>query len=218
MIRLKPIYKCRVCGEYTEDRIHCGSEAELFLDGTKRLMLSKLLSGILRHFPHEIGIKLEPGGWARIEDIVKGIREKWRNKELYQWVRPEHVYAVAILDPKGRFELSGNKIRARYGHSIRVNISYTEIRVDKPLYHGTSRENLEPILKEGIRSMKRLYVHLTIDPLLALETGKRHGKPVVLTISPECLSRHGIKVYKATDKIFLVEYVPPDCIIGVKEY
>ncbi len=209
---MRDIYKCRVCGRYVEEPIHCGVEAIPVLDSMRRVMLSKLLSGILRHYPWEIGVKPDEEGWVRIEELVKGIRERWRNKELYQWVRREHVEAIALLDPKGRFEVRDGYIRARYGHSIRVRIKYDVVEYDGVLYHGTSRDRLFRIIREGLKPMKRLYVHLTNDLETALDTGRRHGDPVVLVVDAGCLSSMGIKVYKATDKIYLVEYVPPQCI------
>ncbi len=210
---MRDIFKCRVCGRYVEDRIHCGRETILFLEASKRVSLSKLISGLLRHFPWEAGLRLDPHGWVSIDDLVRGIREKWRNRELYQWVRPEHVVAVALLDPKERFELRNNMIRARYGHSIDVSIDYPRAVVKNLLYHGTSRDRVLKILVEGIKPMKRKYVHLTIDHDTAVETGGRHGEPVVLKIDPFCLEDRGYTIFRATSKIYLVKYVPPECII-----
>jgi len=211
---LKPIYRCRVCGRYVEEPTHCGRECELVLDGRKRVMLSKLVSGLLRHYPWEAGLKLTRDGWVSVEELVRGIRERWRNKELYQWVKPEHIIALALLDPKGRFELRSGMIRARYGHSIDAEIKYPVVDVDKPLYHGTSKDRVSKILIEGIRSMKRKFVHLTTSIDDARDTGARHGEPIVLVIDTHCLKKNNISIYKATDKIYLVEYVPPQCIVG----
>jgi len=48
---VRPIFRCRVCGCFTEERGHCGVPAELLLNGHRRERLSKLMSGLLRHFP-----------------------------------------------------------------------------------------------------------------------------------------------------------------------
>ncbi len=207
------IYKCRVCGKYVEEEYHCGEKTTPFLDPRRRLMLSKLLSGILRHYPWEIGLKPDEEGWVSLDELVRGIRERWRNRKLYQWVSEEHVRAVAVLDPKGRFELRNGLIRARYGHSIDVKIKYPVVENPPPLlYHGTSRDSLPGILREGLKPMKRKYVHLTIDPGMALETGRRHGPPVLLVIDTSCIMDKGLRIYGATDKIYLVIRVPPECI------
>jgi putative RNA 2'-phosphotransferase len=139
---MRDIYRCRVCKAFTEDRFHCGVEAEPFLDGRRREALSKLMSYILRHDPESVGVSLDSEGWARIGDLVQGIRARWRNAELYKWVMEKHVKAVALLDPKHGFEVRDGMIRARYGHSKRlgVRISYEVDSQTKVPYHGTSRQ------------------------------------------------------------------------------
>ena len=216
---MKPIYRCRVCGAFTEEPRHCGVEAELFLDGSRRLALSKLMSYILRHDPSSIGVSMDREGWVRIEDLVNGIRTRWRNAHLYRWVRPEHVVAIAMLDPKGRFEIKDGMIRARYGHnrSLGIEISYPIDRESKVLFHGTSCEALASILREGIKPMRRMFVHLTTSIRDACEVGRRHSSnPIVLVVDCECLRRHGIEIYTASHSIKLAKYVPPRCIIRIE--
>ncbi len=210
---MKPIYKCRVCGKYVEEPVHCGKPAMLLLDAQRRVMLSKLMSGLLRHFPWEAKISLDNEGWAKIDDLVRGIRYYWRNKEQYQWVTREHVVAVALLDPKGRFEVRGDSIRARYGHSVSVRIEYEEEVKRGILYHGTRRDNIPSIMREGLKPMKRLWVHLSPTISDAYEVGRRHGgETIVLKISVECLRRKGHKVYRAGRNVYVTDYVPPECI------
>ncbi len=209
---MKPIYRCRRCGKYVEEPWHCGVEAELVLDPRRRVMLSKLVSGLLRHFPGEAGLTPDREGWVSIDELVEAIKYRWRNRGLYQWVGREHIIAVAITDPKCRFEVDGNRIRARYGHSIEISIDYPVVEPPPRLYHGTSMDRIPGILRKGILPMKRKYVHLTIDPRIALETGRRHGRPVVIIVNGRCLEEKNITLYKATDKIYLVRHVPVECI------
>jgi putative RNA 2'-phosphotransferase len=192
------------------------------MTGRQRLMLSKLMSALLRHIPWEAGLRVDEEGWIHVDELVKGIRERWRNRALYSWVTRDHVIAVALLDPKGRFELSPNadRIRAVYGHSIRVRIKYrVEENPPTQLYHATPKENVKSILSEGLKPMKRLYVHLALNPSDALEAGFRHGREVVLlSIDTRCLKAHGIPVLRASPRIFLVERVPPGCIKPVNVF
>jgi len=216
---MKSIYKCRVCNSYVEEQAHCGVPAKLLLPGDKRVALSKLLSYILRHDPHSIGLRVDREGWADLEELVEGIKTKWMNKHLYEWLTAEHVLAVATLDPKGRFEVRDGRIRARYGHSrsLGVAISYSVDEESTTLYHGTSASSLTSILREGLKPMKRVYVHLTLNPREACETGRRHGSsPVLLVVSADCLRRRGIRVYIASKTIRLAEYVPVECIEEVE--
>jgi len=76
------------------------------------------------------------------------------------------------LDPKGRFELRGDLVRARYGHSKRlgVKVDYQEDLEVRRLFQGTSASNLDAILREGIKSMNKAMVHLTA-PILTLFRG-----------------------------------------------
>ncbi|WFO75093.1 RNA 2'-phosphotransferase [Desulfurococcaceae archaeon MEX13E-LK6-19] len=208
----KNIYKCRVCGKYIEEPFHCGKQAILLLDARHRVRLSKLLSGLLRHYPWEARLRIVEEGWVSIDELVEGIRKYWRNKELYQWVTREHIIAVATLDPKGRFEIREDKIRARYGHSIDVSIEYQLEYPSMRLYHGTSVDKLPSILREGLKPMKRKFVHMTTSYEDAFENAKRHGTPVVLVVDVDCLKKHYIPVYRASKTVYLAPHVPPECI------
>jgi len=215
---MKPIYRCRVCGALVEDHVHCGKRAELILDASRRLRLSKLLSFILRHCPECVDIEMDRQGWVCIDELVKAIKEKWRNRDAYSWLSTVHVIAVAKLDPKGRFEVRNGFIRARYGHQSRLGISidYDVDTTSRVLYHGTSARNLSSILREGLKPMKRSYVHLTTSIEDACAVGARHGRePVVLYVDVECLRLHGLKVFVASPSVRLVSYVPTKCISKV---
>jgi len=189
----------------------------LSLDEYRRTRLSKLMSFILRHSPESVGLKLDEGGWVSIDELVEAIKTRWRNREAYQWLRPEHVLEVVARDPKGRFEVRDGRIRARYGHnrSVRVSIDYPRYAGTEPLYHGTSRRSLARILTEGIKPMNRKFVHLTLSVDEACRVGARHGEPVVLQVDVECLRREGYEILDASHVVKLVEYVPPKCISRV---
>jgi putative RNA 2'-phosphotransferase len=179
----------------------------------ERVRLSKRMAGLLRHYPHRYGLRMSREGWVRIDDLVEALRKI----PGFEWVRREHVLEVVETDEKGRYEVRGDLIRARYGHSVRVEIEYEE--PEKPpriLYHGTPARNLPSIMRHGILPGRRLWVHLSATLQDALETGRRHGVDVVvLLIDVECLRRKGYRVFKATDRVYLTEKVPPECIGGV---
>lgn len=210
---MKPIYRCLDEERFVENPNDCLQGATILMSGQQRLQLSKLISGLLRHFPHEADLVPDREGWIPIKDLVKGIKEKWRNKESYAWVTEEHVKAIALLDPKGRFQIKEGKIRATYGHSYPVEVKYDEDQKSTHLFHGTPSRNISRILKEGLKPGKRLWVHLTTDRSLAVETGRRYSREVALLhIDVNCLRARGIKVYKAAEDVRLVKYVPVECI------
>lgn len=204
---MKSIFRCRVCGCFTEEQSHCGVPAEPLLDGHSRERLSKLMSGLLRHFPEAGGLKLDSQGFVEVGELVEALRRLG-----HPWVSEEHVRAIAALDPKGRFEVAGSEIRARYGHSVPVRVRYEEEYPSQPLYHGTSQSRLSRILTEGLLPMRRLYVHLTTSLEDALERAKRFPDPVVLAVDPLCLKGRGLRVFRGGRTVYLVRRVPPECL------
>ncbi len=211
-MEIKSIYKCKICGRYVEKPFHCGREAEELLDSKKRLWLSKLLSLLLRHEPWRAGLRIDRSGWVNLDELVSGIRSL--NSSL-SWVTREHIIALATLDPKGRFEVSDNKIRARYGHSIKVIIE-RDLQEDvesKILYHGTLAEKVEKIMREGILPMKRRFVHLTTSYREAVETASRRGRKIaIIVVDAECLRARGMKIMVAGRNVRVTRRVPPECI------
>jgi len=212
------VYKCRVCGKYLLDTVHCNKPCIYLMSNSQRKALSHLMSALLRHIPHEVDLELDNEGFVDVSELVKAIKERWRNKHLYRWVNEEHVKAVALLDEKGRFEIRDNKIRAKYGHSVKVNLKYDIDYEVQRLYHGTVKRFLESIFRQGLLPGKRMYVHLTSSIDEALSAGKRKGNDVIiLEVNVDCLRNHGYEVYRASSKIYLTRYVPPECLRVVKE-
>src|SRR4030095_7640481 len=50
------------------------------------------------------------------------------------------------------------------------------------LFHGTATSALDAILASGLRPMRRQYVHLTGDSVLAMRVGARHGRACLLRV------------------------------------
>ena len=168
--------------------------------------------------PESIDLRLDDEGWAKISELVNKIKAF---KPHYNWITSEIVKAIALLDPKGRFEVRDDMIRARYGHArkLKVKIEYQEDKSIKLLYHGTSALNLKSILKEGIKPMKRHMVHLSTSIEDAIETALRKDKRIVIfEIDADKLRSMGFKVYKASDKVYVVSYVHPKAIRGYRVF
>ncbi|MEB3774161.1 MAG: RNA 2'-phosphotransferase [Desulfurococcales archaeon] len=194
-------------GRIVEDPGLCRGGVVEHLDPGSRVRLSKRMTLILRHDPWRYGISLDEGGWASLDELVNALRRD------FPWVREWHVVGIIIHDPKGRFELRGGRVRARYGHSFRVEVEPFPGEPPEVLYHGTSLESLSSILSRGILPMKRVYVHLTDNISDAVETGRRHGRRVaVLMVSSRCLKRYGLRPRRVGKSVYIVERVPPECI------
>ncbi len=183
-----------------------------------RIRLSKLLSLILRHNPELIGVHLRKDGFTEesIDEVARLIRGKLNG---FSWVTADHIREVVEKDPKGRFEIKDDKIRARYGHSVKVSINYTESKIPEVLFHGTAPENLASILKEGLKPMQRQKVHITSSPIDAYKTALRKTKtPIVLVINTRTVREHGIKIDKAGRNVYVCDKVPPDAILPFDKY
>lgn len=154
---------------------------------------SKKLSYLLRHsdFPDE-------QGWMSKEVLI--LNYGYSEQSLRQ---------IVSNDAKHRFEFSedGLKVRALYGHSNHVRIKWEEATPPKTLYHGTAKKNLDTILREGLKSMSRQYVHLSETIEEAINVGKRHGDPVVIAIDTKKVLDDGERFYRVPNGIWLVRVV-----------
>lgn len=173
-----------------------------------RVKVSKRLAGLLRHYGPDRGVRIDREGWADIGEVARALQRMGLE------VSEDDIVAIARSDPKGRYEVQGHKIRARYGHSLPVEIQYEPLDNPPPLlYHGTPTRNLASIMSRGLLPGRRRFVHLTMNPSLAIETGKRHGRPVaLLAVDTSCLRRLGVPLYRATSHIVLAPRVPPECL------
>jgi putative RNA 2'-phosphotransferase len=162
--------------------------------------ISKRLSLYLRHQPEKIGLKLDPAGWADVEDILAALHI----------TRAELVEVVATND-KQRFAFNddGSKIRASQGHSIPVELELPRQTPPAVLYHGTVGRFLDAILREGLRPMDRQHVHLSATVDTAHKVGARRGTPVILTVDAAAMDAEGAPFWLSANGVWLTDHVPP---------
>lgn len=175
------------------------------MDRKRLIKVSKYLSKHLRHHPERLGLELSPGGWVPVEDLLQAMK---RNN--FPVSRSELELVVAEND-KQRFSFDASKdmIRATQGHSILVDLGLEPVQPPKRLYHGTSWQNLSPILSTGLRRMGRNHVHLCSSPGEARQVGARRGRPVVLEIDAAGMAKAGHRFFLSDNGVWLVEEVPP---------
>lgn len=172
--------------------------------------VSKFLSYILRHNPDDIGLELDEKGWANINDLIHKACKSGKLTTL----DPILIQTIVEKSDKKRFAISedGLYIRANQGHSLKVDLQLEPIEPPELLYHGTATRFLDTILKEGLKSQQRQYVHLSNDIETADTVGKRYGKPVILTIKSLDMYEHGYKFYQAKNGVWLAGSVPHEYI------
>ncbi len=125
------------------------------------------------------------------------------------WVSEEKIRALAQGDSR-RYEVVGNRIRARYGHSVAIEAPGAPIVPPEWLYQGTSPEALVNIRAQGLRPQDRQFVHLSTTRQDALAVGKRHSQEaVVITVLARQAHEAGVTFYQASSAIYLAREVPP---------
>lgn len=181
----------------------------------KHRELSKALAHALRHDPARYNLTLDAQGWVSCDDVIKALRRKSRWRSLERARLDEMVDAQT----KRRYEISGDQIRALYGHSTE------DVRIEKPatapptsLFHGTSPEAAAAILADGIRPMRRQFIHLSIDVPTALSVGRRHcGAPVLFEVLAQQASEAGYAFYEGNPQTWLADFIPAQFLV-IREY
>lgn len=158
---------------------------------------SRKLAFLLRH---DKEYAFDEHGWRKVEDLI-----------LNHGFTMPLLENIVATNNKQRYEFNEDRtgIRARQGHSIRVDVELKEAFPPDMLYHGTSGDVVPVILKEGLKPGKRLHVHLCADVDTALKVGRRHGEPVVLKINAGAMNAAGMKFYLSNNGVWLTDFVDP---------
>lgn len=165
--------------------------------------LSIFISLVLRHQPDAAGIQLDEHGWADVSELIRGVNNTGRRIDM------EVLEEIVRTDNKQRYSFNEDKtlIRANQGHSVPVDVELEEQQPPQFLYHGTADRFLDSIMREGLKPMSRLYVHLSKDIETAMKVGKRHGKPVVLRVSSGEMYQDGHQFYLSKNGVWLTKRV-----------
>ena len=168
------------------------------------IRLGRFLSLVLRHDPQAAGIQLDEHGWADVQELLDGVRRTGRSIDL------ETLERIVRENIKQRYSFNEDhsKIRANQGHSISVDVELKQVQPPQLLYHGTADRFVPAIREKGICKMERQYVHLSGDFQTALQVGRRHGRPAVLTVDAAAMAQDGIPFYRSENGVWLCEHVP----------
>lgn len=164
---------------------------------------SKFLSLILRHKPDVVGLTLDRAGWVAIPDLLAALAAHGRA------MTQAELLEVVETNPKQRFAIEGNRIRANQGHSIDVDLALTPTPPPDLLYHGSATRFAAQIAAEGLLKMGRHHVHLSEDVVTARQVGGRHGKPLIYVVDARGMVENGRLFYVTANRVWLTEHVPP---------
>lgn len=189
------------------DRVHedTGGRGSGSASARDLIALSRTVAHALRHEPGRYGLRLDPEGWASLADLVAGLRAANR-----RWRRLDVAEVRALVGGSPRFELDGDRVRARYGHSVAARITRPRVEPPPTLFHGTTPAAAEAVLREGLAPMRRQHVHLSPDVATALAVGRRRtADPVVLVVDAAAAAAAGVTFYQGGERVWLADPIPP---------
>jgi putative RNA 2'-phosphotransferase len=170
----------------------------------RQIRISKFLSLVLRHEPAKAGLALDAAGWVEVDELLRGCASAgvaFSREELKQ---------VVAQNDKQRFAFSEDRrrIRANQGHSVEVALDYAPAAPPDVLFHGTADRFLASIRAQGLVKAQRHHVHLSADRAVAVEVGKRHGRPVVICVAAVAMHGAGHAFFRSANGVWLTDRVP----------
>lgn len=176
------------------------------MDPKEAKAISKYLSYILRHDPEDAGISLDENGWTDVDILIQQLQHRFPGME-----RSMLEYVVATNN-KQRFAFNEGKsrIRASQGHSVEVDLNLLAQQPPIVLFHGTSKDRVPSIMKEGLKKGERHHVHLSENVTTALQVGSRHGSSFILKVHSGKMHEDGYTFYLSANRVWLTDHVPPE--------
>ena len=152
--------------------------------------VSKLLSLMLRHRPEAFGIEVDGYGYAEFDAVISALKKQDARIEAGD------VEALVYRADKKRFEIADNRIRARYGHSIAMELGTDPVEPPEHLYKGSGASEVEDILRSGLKPVDRQYVHLSFEAAVARRLAEYRGEPgAVIRVDARRAAADGIQFF-----------------------
>jgi putative RNA 2'-phosphotransferase len=168
--------------------------------------LSRTIAHALRHRPERYGLELNKDGWTTLDALVAALARD------AQWagLSAGDIRAMMAAAAKQRYEVRDGCIRAIYGHSLAAKVLHAPATPPVRLYHGTAPATLAKIRREGLKPMRRQYVHLSVDTATAAKVaGRRTPAPVIITVRAAAAHADGIAFHRGNSQVWLAGEIGP---------
>jgi len=193
----------------------CGEKGKFLMNDGELNSLGRIIAGVLRHFPEKLGVMIDGHGWVDISEFVEAIGI---SRSGFHWLRNHHIDAIALTDPKGRYQLDGGMVRATYGHTIDVNLDDLPFADIDEFFYPVTEEEIDIILEGGLNPIDRKNVHLSGSIEKALEAGRvRTEEPLIIKIDGAKAKKDGIKIYHAGKDVYITDRIDAKYISKVDE-
>ncbi len=151
---------------------------------------SRWMAYVLRHNPTRYGLQPDQHGYVSLEEFLTIARRR------YPQTTPATLRGL-IEGGAGRFEISGDRLRARYGHSIPVQPAGAPVQPPAHLYYGIDQQAIAVALRNGLMPTDRQFLHLSGTPEEALAIiRKKSSQPAVLHVDAASASAAGVRFYR----------------------
>ena len=148
---------------------------------------------------------MDINGWIDVRDIVRKFKDGRRRQH---WLRPHHLSAISETDPKGRYEVRGNMMRATYGHTVEIELDLPSTEIPDSLYYPCDPNVAENLLEVGISPGDRSHVHLSASIRSAAEAGRfHHSDPTIIEVDTARMSASGETIWHAGVTVYLTDSV-----------
>jgi putative RNA 2'-phosphotransferase len=191
----------------------CAQKGKFLMSDRELDSLGRIIAGVLRHFPEKLGVSIDGHGWVDISEFVHAIGS---SRSGFHWLRNHHIEAIALTDPKGRYQIDGGMVRATYGHTIDLDLSDLPDADLNEYFYPVTEEEMDVILEHGLNPIDRKHVHLSGSIEKAIEAGRvRTEEPLILRIDGKKALKTGVKIYKAGIDVYITERIEPELLSTV---
>lgn len=201
--------ECEEHGYFRDERCPvCDEEGKFLMSSEEMDKIGRTMAGILRHFPERFDLEMDEQGYVQVRELVAAMRD---NNRRMHWLRPHHIMALVESDPKGRYQLSNDKVRATYGHTLDLDLQHPTDNIPEELFYPTTPDEAEIILETGIIPADRRMVHLSKTWEDAFSAGSvRVDDPVILAVDTVRAMADGIEIGRAARTVYLCAQVPSE--------
>ena len=205
------IRECSIHGYFSDDDLcpACNSDGKFIMSTGERDSMGRKLALVLRHAPEKFNLEMDINGWIDVRDIIRQFQNS--DKRRHHWLRPHHLRAISETDPKGRYEVRGNMMRATYGHTVEIELDLPTSDIPDSLYYPCDPEEAGNLLEVGIKPAGRAHVHLSANMRAAAEAGRVHrADPAIIEIDTARMVATGETIWHAGVTVYLTENVSGD--------
>jgi len=193
----------------------CHEKGRFLMNDHELNALSRIIAGALRHFPEKIGLIMDGHGFVDISSLIDALGT---SRSGFNWLRPHHIKALVETDPRGRYQIDGGMIRAKYGHSINVDLSDLPFADNDEFFYPVTEEESDIVIESGIHPIDRKKVHLSTSIKKAIEAGSvRTDVPIILRIDGVKTREEGVEIYQATDNVCVTDHIDAKYLSKVDE-